>query len=62
LNALGQLLDFLCLLDHVQGKDIGAGLIHVLLEFGGESHQFLGVKPQLGLPVCDGASDQFLLE
>ena len=44
LNALGELLDFLRLLDHVHGEDIGAGLIHVLLEFGGERHKFLGVK------------------
>src|SRR5258708_27650924 len=32
LNALGQLLNFLRLLDHIQGEDVDAGLVHLLLE------------------------------
>src|SRR5574340_1068453 len=42
----GQLLDLLRLLDHVQGKHVFVGVVHVLLEFGGQFEQLVGVALQ----------------
>jgi len=41
----------------VHGEDIGAGLVHVLLEFGRKRHQFSVSSRNWDLPVCDGARD-----
>ncbi len=42
--------------------DIDAGFVHALLKFGGERHQFRGVKPQLGLPLREESRDLVPLE
>jgi hypothetical protein len=45
LDALGELLDFLRLLDHIQREYIGAGTVHVQLEFCGQGQELFSIMP-----------------
>ena len=61
-HALGELLDFLSLLDHFEGKDVLVGFVDVGFEFGGEFQKLFRVVlerrdsflrgPLLRMPCC----------